>query len=470
MLLAILARLPFLHTPLTADEGGYAEVARLWSHGAVLYQGAWVDRPQGLLIIFRAMLHVDGGSAEALRALAAVAGALVVAVTMVVTARLAGRIPATIAGLAMATVGASPFIESFTLSGELLASFFAVASLLAFVVYLERRAPGWLVAAGILTGCAVLVKQSAFDAGAAAAAYLLVTRRRAGIAPVAALVAAAFVPVIVAAATAPSFHDWWYAMVTYRDQADSIVTGSVQARLHQASDSAGPAARGLGALALIAIAGWRRWPLLGVLWLAFAAAAVVGGGNFHNHYYQQMVPPLALLAGVGGAELLRARANWRSARPPIGRLAYVAVVAVALVATVAVTVPLWFDSGDAQARNVFPGDPHLRTDAAVVRYVRSHTRPGQRIFAMWAAADIYYLADRDPSLRYMWFRNIQAIPGALGQARRMLAGPHPPALVVEINSPASMDPTGRTQDILDSRYRLAATVEGVPIYAPHPPG
>lgn len=459
MLLAILARLPFLRTPLTADEGGYAEVARLWSHGAGLYQGAWVDRPQGLLIIFRAMLHVDGGSAEALRALAAVAAALVVAVTMVLTARLAGRIPATIAGLAMATVGASPFIESFTLSGELLASFFAVGSLLAFVLYLERRAPGWLVAAGLLTGCAVLVKQSAFDAGAAAAVYLLVTRRRGGIAPVAVLVAAAFVPVLGAAATAPSFHDWWYAMVTYRDQADSILTGSVQTRLNQAWDSAGAAARGLGVLALLAVAGWRRWPLLGVLWLAFAAAGVIGGGNFHNHYYQQLVPPLALLAGIGGAELLR--------RP---NAAYAAAVAVALAATVAVTAPLWFDSGDAQAREVFPDDPHLRTDASVVRYVRAHTRPGQRIFVMWAAADIYYLADRDPSLRYMWFRNIQAIPGALGQARRMLSGSHPPALVVGINSPASMDPSGRTQRILDSRYRLAARVEGVPIYAPRPPG
>jgi hypothetical protein len=252
-------------------------------------------------------------------------------------------------------------------------------------------------------------------------------------------------------------------MVTYRDQADSILTGSVHARLDQAWHSAGAAARGLGVLALLAVAGWRRWPLLGVLWLVFACLGVVGGGNFHNHYYQQLVPPLALLAGIGGAGLLRARANWRTARMSIGLMA---VIAVALVATVAVTAPLWFDSGDAQARAVFPDDPHLRTDAAVVRYVRAHTRPGQRIFVMWAAADIYYLSGRDPSLRYMWFRNIQAIPGALGQARRMLAGPHPPALVVAISSPGSMDASGQTQAILDSRYRVAATVEGVPIYAP----
>jgi len=398
---------------------------------------------------------VDGGSAEALRALAAIAGALVVAMTMVVTARLAGRIPATIAGLAMATVGAAPFIESFTLSGELLASFFAVASLLAFILYLERSAPGWLIAAGLLTGCAVLVKQSAFDGGAAAAVYLVCTRRRGGIAPAAALVAGAFVPVVIAAATAQSFHDWWYAMVTYRDQADSILTGSFHARLDQARQSLPAAERGLGVLALLALAGWRRWPLLGVLWLGFAALAVLGGGNFHNHYYQQMVPPLALLAGVGGAELARRR-----------RPAWAAVVAVALAATVFVTAPLWFDSPDAQARTIFPDDPHLRADAAVVRYVRAHTRPGQRIFVMWAAADIYYLSGRDPSFRYMWFRNIQAIPGALGQARRMLAGARPPALVVGINSPASMDPSGRTRRILDTRFRKVATVGGVPIYAP----
>ncbi len=201
--------------------------------------------------------------------------------------------------------------------------------------------------------------------------------------------------------------------------------------------------------------GWRRWPLLGILWLGFATLGVIGGGNFHNHYYQQMVPPLALLAGIGGAEL------WRR-RSPAG----IAVVAAAVAVTAFVTVPLWFDSPNAQARAVFPADPHLTTDAAVVRYIRAHTNPHQRIFVMWAAADIYYLADRDPSLRYMWFRNIQAIPGALGQARRMLAGRRPPALVVQINSPGSMDPSGRVAAILARRYRLAATVAGVPIYAP----
>jgi len=79
-----------------------------------------------------------------MRAAAAVVAALVVAATMLLTLRLArGRITAVTAGLLAATVGASPFIESFTLSGELLASLPAVLSLLCFCLYLEAAsAPG----------------------------------------------------------------------------------------------------------------------------------------------------------------------------------------------------------------------------------------------------------------------------------------------------------------------------------------
>jgi 4-amino-4-deoxy-L-arabinose transferase-like glycosyltransferase len=452
---AVLARAPFLHAPLTADEGGYAEVARLWSRGATLYRGAWVDRPQGLELVFRAILHVDGGSAVAIRAVAAVVAAGVVALIMAVAARAGGRIAAVAAGGLVATAGASPFIESFTLSGELLASAAACASMLAFLAHLRRGGWGWLALAGLLTGCAVMLKQSGFDAGAAAAVYLLWTRRREAVAPVAVLVGAAVVPVAAGALAAASFHEWWYAVVSYRGQADSIVTGSVSARLHLAWDSLPAAGKGLGVLAILASAGARRAPGLILLWLGFAVAAVVGGGNFHAHYYQQLVPPLGILAGIGAARLL-ASPRW----------VWVAAAAAAAAVTVALTAPLWFDSPSAQARAVLPGDPHLRTDAAVVSYVRAHTRAGQRILVMWAAADVYYLADRDPAVRYMWFRNIQAIPGALGEARRALAGPRPPALVVEINPPGSIDASGATAHILATRYRLAATVAGVPVYAP----
>jgi 4-amino-4-deoxy-L-arabinose transferase-like glycosyltransferase len=409
--------------------------------------------------VFRAILHVDGGSATAMRALAAVVAAGVAALTMAVTARVAGRIAAVGAGLLVATAGASPFIESFTLSGELLASLAACASMLAFVTYLRSDRRGWLVAAGLLTGCAVMLKQSGFDAGAAAALYLLLTRRRDCLAPVAVLVGAALVPVAVGAALAASLSDWWYALVTYRGQADSIVTGSLSARLDMARDSLPAALKALGPMLVVALPGLRRSPLVIRIWAAVAAAGVIGGGNFHAHYYQQLVPPLGILAGVGVAAI-------RESRSRVWAGAAAAAAAVAL----GFTAPLWFDSGAAQARAVFPNDPHLLSDSAVVRYVRAHTRPGQRIFVLWAAADVYYLADRDPAVRYMWYRNIQAIPGALDEARHALRSSDPPALVVVENLPGGIDGSGQTGRILESRYRHVATVAGVPIYAPQPQG
>ena len=161
---------------------------------------------------------------------------------MLLTLRLArGRITAVTAGLLAGTVGASPFIESFTLSGELLASLPAVVSLLCFCFYLEGRDRGWprnrllltLAGSGVLTGIAVLVKQSAFDAGLAAIVFLLWRERKRGVAPASLLLAGAIVPIGIAAASAARLSDWLYAVVGYRFQGDSMVTGSIPARVHQ---------------------------------------------------------------------------------------------------------------------------------------------------------------------------------------------------------------------------------------------
>src|SRR5262245_3818697 len=298
--LAVLVRLPFWKAPLTADEGGYAEVARLWSQGATLYRGAWVDRPQGLVVVFRA-LHLVGGSPLAMRAAAAVVAALVVAATMLVTLRLArGRITAVTAGLLAATVGGSPFIESFTLSGELLASLPAVLSLLCFCGYLEGRERAFrhnrlllsLAGAGLLTGIAVMIKQSAFDAGLAAVVYLLWTERRRGLGPAGVLIGAALVPVAIAAASAARLSDWLYAVVGYRFDGDSLLNGSLSGRAHQFWLTLPAAGKALGLLAVLAAVGWRHSPLLARIWLGAALLGTLAGGNFHPHYYLQLVPPL----------------------------------------------------------------------------------------------------------------------------------------------------------------------------------
>ena len=52
-LASFILHIPFLTTPLSVDEGGYGYVARWWASGADLYGDVWVDRPQGLLLLYR---------------------------------------------------------------------------------------------------------------------------------------------------------------------------------------------------------------------------------------------------------------------------------------------------------------------------------------------------------------------------------------------------------------------------------
>jgi 4-amino-4-deoxy-L-arabinose transferase-like glycosyltransferase len=453
-LLAFAVRLPFWRAPLTADEGGYAEVARLWERGAHLYRGAWVDRPQGLVLSFRALLAVGGGSTESIRLLAALVSIAVVLATMALATRLCGRIEGAAAGLLLASFGASPFIESFTLAGELLASLPAVLSLLAFVAYLRHRQPLWLILAGFLTGCAVMIKQSAFDAGLAAIVLLLMRERRRGVLPAAVLLLSALAPIALGAATAPHLADWWNAVGSYRAHGDSLLTGSPGHRLYLLLSSLPAAAIGLGLLGLLAVAGWRSAPLLARLWLGAALLGVVGGGNFHPHYYLQLAPPLSLLAGVGVRRLL--------VQP---HRALAACCGAAAAATVALTAPLWFASGAAQARTIWPHDPHLVDDGERAAFVRAHTTRGQSVLVIWAAADIYELADRPPAEPFLWYRNVQALPQARAALRLALVE-RKPALVLEVQRPEAIDRSGATSNILHRDYRLVARVAGTPILAP----
>ena len=454
--LAFAVRIPFWGVPLTTDEGGYAEIARLWARSRTLYDGAWVDRPQGLMLIFRAVHFVFGGSAEAMRVAAGIAAVLAVAATMLLTVRLArGRITACAAGLLMATAGASPFIEGFTLSGELLASIPALLSLLAFTAYLADRRLRWLVLAGLFTGCAVMVRQAAFDAGLAAVLFMLLTERRRGIRPAAILIGTAFVPVFAGALSAASFSDWWFAVVGYRLQNDSIASGaSFMGRLYVFSFSLPYALAGLALLGLLAGFGWRRAPLLARLWVGTALVTVLAGGNFHNHYYIQLVAPLCVIAAIGLRRIVRT-----PRRGP-----QLATAAVAL-GTVALTVPLWFMTGTSQAQKLWPKDHHLQRDAAVARYVKQHTQPHQRILVIWASASLYYLADREPALRWMWLRNLQTIEGTAAVAARVLAK-RPPALVIGMQPADALDGTDRAHAVLRRDYILMARVDGVPIYRP----
>ncbi len=448
--LAVAMRIPFVDAPITADEGGYGEVARLWEAGGRLYGDVWVDRPQGLVLAFRGALEA-GDSPAVFRWIALLVAVAILLVLFQLGVIVGGRIVGIAAALLVATAGASPWIESFTLAGELLALLPATAAVLLFALYQRSGRTAELVGAGLLAGCALMVKQSAVDAAVAIVATLVITRGRRGVAPAATVLVCACVPLVAGLVLSGDPSAWWHAIVTYRGQGDSLLTGSLSGRWGQFHDTLLAALAGVGILVGLALAGWRDAPVLSRAWVAGAAVGVLGGGNFHAHYYIQLVAPLALCAGFGVARI-------HDKRPR----AAVVLAAGVVVAVTALTVPLAIDSPNAQARAIWPRDPHLTSDAAVAAWIRANSAPDARVQVLWGAASISFLADRRPALPIMWKRPLESVPGALAELRALL-GNRVPQLVVLAQPVDDGDPSGATARTLRSNYRRVATVAGIPI-------
>ena len=116
--LAALARVPYLTVGVGPDEGGYAYVARQWARGAALYRDVWIDRPQGLLSIYRVIYELSG-HLWAYRLGALLIGVGVTLVVGAIAWMLRGPWTGVAAALIYAVVGVGPHIEGFTLNGEL---------------------------------------------------------------------------------------------------------------------------------------------------------------------------------------------------------------------------------------------------------------------------------------------------------------------------------------------------------------
>ena len=446
-------RLRFLNVPLNVDEAGYGQVARLWARGFALYgDTAWVDRPQGLVGLYRAALAF--GDEWAIRMLALKAGLALVIAVAVIAWTLAGPRAGVFAAWLMAIVGPAPHIEGFTANGELLGG--AVAAVAIAIAFRWRVRPRlWLLlVAGVVAGCAPLVKQSAFDGVVVGVAAILLVAgpRLVRLAVFAVGIALPWlVAVALAASSPPGVSGWWFAIYGYRSQTESLVSGDLGFRLTLLWNSIPWMLVDAVLLIALGVAGVlalrrERQLLLPLVWLGACAAGFLAGGLYHPHYWVQLLPVFALLAGVGAASLRRG--------------AVVAAVAAAI--PLALALPVYLaDPITASERST--NDPRVISAIPVGNAVAAMTDPGDRIQVLWANAAVYWYADRVPATRYLWYRNIERIPGGRQAVVDAFTGDAKPIVAVGYQPVAALDIDGRIQQVLDGAY-TRGEVDGQPVW------
>ncbi|MCU1388913.1 MAG: hypothetical protein JWL72_2251, partial [Ilumatobacteraceae bacterium] len=409
--LSMLIRLRMLWSPVTVDEGGYLAVARGWAHGAVLYRDVFLDRPQGLLVLFRFWDWTSGGSTASIRVMAMLFGALLVIATAIIVRELVGHTAARYAAVICAVASAAPVLEGYAANAELLSGAVAAAGLAVGVLApTKARMQRWFFAAGLLAGLALSLKQSGFDGLLTMVAWLGVVvvasrhSRRSAWRAIAATGAgvAAVIAVLALHGALTGWALWWTAVAGYRLKTQSAFAAADWPNLESTARYAGVV---LGAAAVLAVLGTttvaRRvrtqfadlsaGPVLLVFWLAASAIGFLIGGGFWRHYWLLLVAPVSALAAVGLAELPRPRY-------PI----LAAVLAPCLIITA------WVYAGDSAHLLVrAASDPRAMQDQRVAQWFDRHHTPGQTLYALCASAGVYADAQQDPGYPFLWFLEVQ---------------------------------------------------------------
>ncbi len=466
VMLALGMRARFISTPMTSDEGGFLAVARAWASGARLYDDVWVDRPQGLILLYRVLDFIGLGSPAGVRILAAVACIVGAVSSGVIAERLFGMR----AGMPTATIGAAfasvPQYEGFIANGELLSSAAGALGLaLALCAVWRRPLPSFrlLALGGAFGGAAISLKQSGFDAFVAAAAAVLTvclvrsawsTRQRLTVPLTFAGGFAVVLGALVVHGTLTGFDRFWYAVYGYRMGARSALADPNWTRLATTWNIAKPVLLPAGIICLtLAACAWRARRRDGLivawLWLVAASIAFLIGGQFHRHYWVIFAFPLAVLAA--GVVATLDSVGWR-------RVMVAALLASPITLTVqSLSVPRH------EVGRAFSDDGRLIKDERIAAWFRTHARPDDSIYALCASAALYGNVPTESPYPYLWFDAVAHVPGGRSRIAEMLASPQAPRFVALYQNPANCDSSGALDRVVADRYRRATTIDGIAV-------
>ena len=473
----------FVYPIMDIDEGSYAAIACRMLSGGLPYRDGVENKFPAIFYLYTAVFGLFGR--YDMRAVHAVAAAAALG-----TALAAGAIAATLARRR----GADPLaarrarwlaamlyaVFSTTYEPKLLAAntelFAVLPASLAVLVYLRARGrPSAFFVAGALAACALLFKQVAGLLLVALAADRLIrgALRREPRRSVADLVLLGLGVVGVAGTVAvlfwrrgilgdAVFWSWTYIFHHYMPAARA--SGGFVARLFKCFL---PFALAMSPLLFLGRrVRWRGAALVVWLWLVSMTGAGLIGGRMYGHYFLLTVPPLAVLAGVGGAEwLMAASAGERH------RLA-------ALVAAMASSflVAAWLFRGATDSWLAL--SPDYRRAAA---YVRARTQPDDRLFVWGWFPALYVDADRCPASRFVYTHLLSGARSQSGATTRGHLVPEAwpmlledlartrPAYILD-TSPGRYDyPFPPEQypalaQLLSSSYHLETEIEGIRLF------
>lgn len=487
LLLAVLVRMPFLHVPLIADEGGYAYTTHYGLSGRTLYHLLWFDRTQGILWVYRVIFQTLGRSVVAIRLFAALYNAGSALLVYVIGRRLAGKRTGLLAAFLFALFSAMPHVQGFTANAELFMTLPALASL-ALLLPTERTrmepearllarenvaATRRVFLSGLCAGIAVVIKPAEIAAVAIAALLLFLAARQEGLPWRPRLrrqsVLGAGVLIGVLPAVADGFardgRAYIRQVLLYRGATESILSPHALGRLgHSVGNSlvVGGDVLPLVILAALALTAYRAAlsadaRQLAPIWFLASLGGIALGGNWFTHYFFQLLPPLAIYAAIG------MRAVFGREDAALWRVRLVTMLSLSVMLTTAYAGH-YFVAEPAEISWDLYHDRAYQAQGPLVDYLKANSRPSDRVYIAFEAPEIYYLSERQSAFPVVWRQPILSDPATFDRLIATLDTPAGPEFIVDLDAPRFQRAHDRLRPVLERRYRLAAIIQGVQVY------
>lgn len=453
---ALVARAPgYVHQLFDSDEAAIATMGMTFQRGGVLYRDV-IDRKPPLPALVYAWSFLVTGSRD-LRPVHVIGAACLAgsAVILYFGARRAAGATAGWWAAGLLIAGATAMRQN-----DAQAANFAHLALLpgcGAIVAARAGSRRSALLAGVLVGVATLTRQT-WVIGVVPAVFAAwwFGGRRLGRALSVAVAAAATIGAVAIIVPFGPFWHWTFSangsVLSFGESVDVAGRGGLALELFVLANVA--------TCWLVARRGWRRSDVDLWLWLATGLVAFAAGFRFFGHYWLQVLPALCLLAGLGAASCSQRH-----------RRMLVVVVGVPVIAA-------W---GLAFA----PPPIGRGTVRPLVQYVRTHTRPCDRVTVWGDAPEVYWLSGREPGGAFVSTdflvgktagrangpqRLRDVTPGAQKTFLRSLRA-DPPKLIFD-TSPAGFRQYGRyplsrvpaVADFVRRYYRQVTTIRGVSVY------
>ena len=424
ILLLILAasfvvRMVFLHEPFERDEGTYAYIGQEILRGALPYRDVVDLKPPGIFYLYSLMIATFGSTVEGIRLFTACYGVATTFAVYLFGRSLFGALAGLLAALLFGLFASGPAIHGSSSNSEVFLLLPLVLS--AFFVFraAETGSRSRAVWGGILFGMAMLIKTVALPFAVLYAVYLLAGAKVAGWRERLTLLAwLAFPAIFVGAAVVAYFaahgvlHDFIYWNTVFSKLFGTppdmllrfwlgLVASSEYLLLWVA---------GLLTACWLLVHRRERRDIFAVSLIPVSFLAVALPRWFAPHYFIVMVPSLAIVAGVGLAELWQRR----------GVASYLAIPVIALTLgyTVRVDYPYYFVyTADEVSLNKYGPNEDFPASVTIAEYLRQHTAPSDYIFQWGWEPELYFLANRRAPNKYIY----SIVPGASEDPARAVA-------------------------------------------------